>query len=83
MRKSIHSSTYKLFTELLVQARKDAGLTQQQLAERLGKPQSFVAKYETGERRLDVVEFMEITDALDGDPIEFINALDKARAADS
>ena len=48
MRKSIHSDTYKLFTELLVQARKYAGLTQQQLAERLGKPQSFVAKYETG-----------------------------------
>lgn len=35
-----------------------------QLAERLGRPQSFVAKYEVGERRIDVVEFCEIADAL-------------------
>lgn len=82
MRKSIHSNTYKLFTELLVQARKDAELTQQQLANLLGKPQSFVAKYETGERRLDLVEFLEITDALQSDPIEFVRKLEEARLAE-
>jgi len=44
----------------LIQARKSAGLTQQAVADVLGKPQSFVAKYENGERRLDVVEFIRI-----------------------
>ena len=82
MRKSIHSETYQRFTELMVQARKDAGLTQQQLADRLGKPQSFVAKYENGERRLDVVEFLEVTDCLDGDPIVLIDLLNQARTSD-
>lgn len=80
MRKSIHSETYQRFTELLVHARKDAGLTQQQLADRLGKPQSFVAKYERGERRLDVVEFLEITEALECDPVTVVQSLEEARS---
>ena len=82
MRKSIHSETYQRFTELMVQARKDAGLTQQQLADRLGKPQSFVAKYERGERRLDVVEFLEITEALECDPVGIVQSLEGAKSAD-
>ena len=56
-------------------ARKDAGLTQDQLAKRLRKPQSFVAKYENGERRLDVVEFVVIARALDADPLKLVKAL--------
>jgi transcriptional regulator with XRE-family HTH domain len=53
--------------ELLLAAREKAGLTQQQLADRLGKPQSFISKYEGGERRIDVIEFIAIADALDMD----------------
>jgi transcriptional regulator with XRE-family HTH domain len=53
--------------ELLVAAREKAGLTQQQLADRLGKPQSFISKYEGGERRIDVIEFIAIADALNMD----------------
>jgi transcriptional regulator with XRE-family HTH domain len=53
--------------ELLVAAREKAGLTQQQLADRLGKPQSFISKYEGGERRIDVIEFIQIADALNMD----------------
>jgi transcriptional regulator with XRE-family HTH domain len=53
--------------ELLLAAREKAGLTQQQLADRLGKPQSFISKYEGGERRIDVIEFIAIADALDLD----------------
>lgn len=49
---------------MLVKARKDAGLTQQALAEKLKRPQSFVAKYEGGERRLDVVQLQEIAQVL-------------------
>lgn len=47
---------YQRFRARLVQARKDAGLTQVEVARRLGKPQSFVSKIESGERRLDFVE---------------------------
>jgi transcriptional regulator with XRE-family HTH domain len=46
---------------LLTEARKRAGLTQQDLADKIGKPQSFVAKVEGGERRLDIVELIEIS----------------------
>lgn len=53
---------------VLLATRRDAGLTQAQLAERLGKPASFIAKIEIGERRLDVVEFAAITKALKLDP---------------
>jgi transcriptional regulator with XRE-family HTH domain len=51
-----------------------AGLTQRTLAARLKKPQSFVAKYEGGERRLDVVEFIRIARALDADPLKLLAA---------
>lgn len=56
MDKSIFSGDYALFLVLLSQARKDAGITQAKLAERLGETQSFVSKCERGERRLDIVE---------------------------
>lgn len=49
----------------LAKARKIAGLTQTELAERLKRPQSFVSKYESGERRLDVIEFLEVCKALE------------------
>lgn len=56
-------------------ARKKAGLTQHQLAAKLHRPQSFIAKYENGERRVDVVEFVEICRALDADPVKLIRNL--------
>ncbi len=59
----------------MVGARKAAGLTQQALARRLKKPQSFVAKYEGGERRLDVVEFITIARALEADPLKLMTIL--------
>lgn len=48
------------YLHLLRQARLDAGLTQAELAIRLGQPQSFVSKYESGERRLDILELRHI-----------------------
>ena len=57
--KSVHSAGQAAFCELMIRARKAAGLTQHELAKRLRRPQSFVAKYEGGERRVDVVEFIE------------------------
>jgi transcriptional regulator with XRE-family HTH domain len=55
---------YVLLRKFLVQARIGARLTQQDVARKMGKPQSFVAKYETGKRRIDVVEFVKICEAL-------------------
>jgi transcriptional regulator with XRE-family HTH domain len=59
----------------MVEARKAAGLTQHALALRLKKPQSFVAKYEGGERRLDVVEFVTIARALGADQLKLMTPL--------
>ncbi len=80
IRKSVHSPEQQLLRELLVAARDRAGLTQQKLASRLGKPQSFVAKYEGGERRLDVVEFVVIARAIGADPVRMVRALTKKMA---
>lgn len=66
--KSLRTPEHKRLVALLVAAREKAGLTQQQLAERLNKPQSYIAKYEGGERRIDVVEFISIARALNFDP---------------
>ena len=73
--KSVHSSDHAAFCKLMIGARKAAGLTQHALAVRLKKPQSFVAKYEGGERRIDVVEFIAIAHALGADPLKLMATL--------
>lgn len=52
--------------------RKAAGITQVELAEWLGKPQSFVSKVERGERRLDVIEFCQVAEALGHNPAKLL-----------
>jgi len=69
--KSVHSRDQAAFCELMAGARKAAGLTHA-LADRLKKLQSFVAKYEGGERRLDVVEFVAIARAIGADPLKLM-----------
>lgn len=71
----MRTDAQKRFRELLVEARKDADLTQAELSLRLNRPQSFVSKYERGERRLDVVEFGEVARALGIDPVNFLARL--------
>ena len=66
---------YKRFRELLMEARNNAELTQAELSGRLGRPQSFVSKYERGERRLDVIEFAQVAHALGIDPLRFLAKL--------
>jgi transcriptional regulator with XRE-family HTH domain len=75
MPKSVFSPKYRRFRELLIQARKDAELTQTELADRLTRPQSFVSKYENGERRLDLIEFLDVANALRIDVATFIHDL--------
>jgi transcriptional regulator with XRE-family HTH domain len=73
--KTVHSSDQAAFCALMVAARKQAGLTQHELARRLKRPQSFIAKYEGGERRLDVVEFVAIVQAIGADPLKLLRDL--------
>ena len=73
--KSLRSPEHQHLIQLLVAARAKAGLTQQELADRLGRPQSFVAKYETGERRLDVMEFIFISRELGLDPARAVREI--------
>ena len=64
---------YKKFRQLLIEVRKAAGLTQAELSQQLNRPQSFVSKYERGERRLDVIEFGEVAKALSVDPAKLLD----------
>jgi transcriptional regulator with XRE-family HTH domain len=73
--KSLRTADHNRLITLLTAAREKAGLTQQQLADRLGKPQSFVAKYEGGERRIDVIEFLAIARALEFDPARAVREM--------
>jgi transcriptional regulator with XRE-family HTH domain len=75
MSKSIHGPERLVLSELLISARKSARLTQQQVAEKLGRPQSFVAMYEGGECRLDVLELIAVARAVGRDPVDFFAAL--------
>ncbi|VVE55984.1 XRE family transcriptional regulator [Pandoraea communis] len=68
----IHDPKYQVFRQMLLDARKEKGLQQVEVAERLGKTQSFVSKYERGERRLDFCEFIEVAAALEIDAVHFI-----------
>jgi transcriptional regulator with XRE-family HTH domain len=69
MAKAKFSPSYASLRKLLVAVRKGAGLTQVDLAHRLGKPQSYVSKVELGERRLDVIEFANYVAAMRVDPV--------------
>jgi transcriptional regulator with XRE-family HTH domain len=68
MVKSVYTNEYSALRTLLIAERNAARLTQQALADKLGRPQSYVSKFELGERRLDVVEFLEIVRAIGVDP---------------
>lgn len=78
--KSLRSQRHRAFCGLLIDARNRADLTQTEVAKKLGKPQSYVAKYEGGERRLDVVEFLEVAVALGADPLALLRELKKKDA---
>jgi len=75
MTKSLFSKEYQRLCELLIAARQNSQLTQNELAQLLGKPQSFVSKYERGERRLDVIEFLEVASGLRIHPADIIMQL--------
>ena len=78
--KTVFTGEYEIILSRLVSARNAAGLTQQDVANRLGRLQSFVSKYERGERRLDVVEFVSICRALEVDPCGIVREIEELAA---
>lgn len=78
MPKSLHSPGHRRLTRLLREVRTEAGLTQVELADRLGRTQSFVAKVEGGERRVDLIELDDICKALGIGLVEFVQRFDAA-----
>lgn len=81
MVKSLHTPQYGHFRALMAALREQAKLPQSELAARLGAPQSFVSKYESGERRLDVIEFIAVCDALGVAPDSILKKLIKTLRA--
>ena len=73
--RSSHNASYRLFLGMLRELRRENGVTQKALADLLGKPQSYVSKYELGERRIDVVEAFEVCRALNADFAAFVQQL--------
>jgi len=75
MPKSAFSSEYRSTIDLLIELRKERGVSQEALAERLGKKQPFISLVERGERRLDIVEFYAFVRAIGADPEEVFRRL--------
>lgn len=78
MEKSIFSKHQEKLQALLRKVRADADLRQLDLAERLGQPQSFVSKYESGERRLDLLELRQICQAVGISLEEFVRRFEES-----
>jgi len=75
MRDTLRSPRQQQLRALLLELRRRNRLTQAKVAERLGQSQSFVAKYEGGERRLSVIEFIEVVRALQAEPVAVLRQL--------
>lgn len=68
----LHTDEHRRLVEALAEARRRAGITQYELADRLQVDQSYVSKYESGRRRIDVVEFMRIVAAIGANPTQIV-----------
>jgi transcriptional regulator with XRE-family HTH domain len=78
MEKSIYSARYRALLQLLKKVREDAGLTQTQLARKIGETQTFVSKCERGERRIDVIELHTFCRAFGVSLKQFVAALERS-----
>jgi transcriptional regulator with XRE-family HTH domain len=77
MPQSAFSDEYTKMLRLLIAARKSHDITQNELANRLGRPQPWISKIEHGVRRIDVIEFYAIAQAIGVDPVEIFRELAK------
>jgi len=76
--KSLYTKEWEVLLELLRDLREAQGWTQEQLAKKLGRPQSTVSKIEAGERKLDVCQFVDYLRILNADPVAAMRRLMKA-----
>ena len=81
MTNSVFSPAYSKLVLRLKRARLRSGLSQSQVAKKLNRPQSFVSKYENKERRIDVIEFFEISNAIGTDGFELLKPLVEGKSA--
>lgn len=79
MANPMHRTAYADFVRMLVAARKASGLTQIDVAQKLGKPQSYVSKYERSERRLDLIEFLDLAGVIGIDAPVLVSELLQTR----
>lgn len=71
----MHTARYDALRTLLLEARERAGMTQMEVAKALGRPQSYVSKYEHGDRRLDLIEFLEVAEATGQDAVAMLRRI--------
>lgn len=76
MKKNLYTQRQRILLDLLRKTREEAGLRQDDVAERLGRPQSFVSKYESGERRLDILELYDVCEVLGTTLSNFVRTLE-------
>ncbi len=79
MPKSPHSPLYRRFLRAIKQARQDSGLTQVEVAEKIGRPQSFISNCESGERRIDVAEFVYLCSVYGVEPTQVLGEMQEHR----
>ncbi|HCM1989787.1 TPA: helix-turn-helix transcriptional regulator [Salmonella enterica subsp. salamae serovar 30:m,t:-] len=72
---SVYSKEYQMVIKTLREARIANHITQEELAKAFGRPQSFIAKVESGERRLDIVEFVKLCRLIKIDPVNILDRL--------
>lgn len=77
MEKTVFSENYRVVVELVREIRRESGLTQVEIAEKLNETQSFVSKYERGERRLDILELRSVAMASGITLTDFVTRLEK------
>ncbi|MBB4526778.1 UNVERIFIED_ORG: transcriptional regulator with XRE-family HTH domain [Rhizobium sophorae] len=79
MAKTLGTERHRALIALLIEKREASGLTQTELADKLGEYQSFVARLESGQRRVDVIEFLELARILNFDPLDALGRLARER----
>jgi transcriptional regulator with XRE-family HTH domain len=75
LRKTLRTRGHQNLISALTAARQKAGMTQRDLASKLKRPRSFVGRLEAGERRIDVIEFIDIARAIGADPRKLLSQL--------
>lgn len=73
MEKTLFRPEYRVFLDLIRQARHDSGLTQEQIATRLSIPRSTIAKWETGQQRMDLLEYWSYCEGIEVDPVAMLS----------